>query len=57
MAEVIINLVDINDNVPRFEKGAYFVGVSDTAGMGTAVITMTVSTEALLASHIPDLAS
>ncbi|XP_022101280.1 protocadherin-15-like isoform X4 [Acanthaster planci] len=40
VVEVVIDLVDINDNVPAFEKTAYFVGVSDSAGIGTTVITM-----------------
>ncbi|XP_038060155.1 protocadherin-15-like isoform X3 [Patiria miniata] len=41
VVEVVIDLVDINDNVPTFGKTAYFIGVSDSAGIGTRVITMT----------------
>ena len=43
VVEIVIDLVDINDNAPTFAKSDYFVGVSESARIGTAVITMTVS--------------
>ncbi|XP_033643933.1 protocadherin-15-like isoform X5 [Asterias rubens] len=41
VVEIYIELVDINDNQPTFPESAYFTGVSESASVGTAVITMT----------------
>ena len=39
-AELHVEVVDVNDHVPRFDSTAYFVSVPESSGMGAPVVTV-----------------
>ena len=42
-AFVTVNILDVNDNIPKFGQNSYTASVTETAPEGTFVITITVS--------------
>uniref|UniRef100_A0A3Q4GKI6 Cadherin domain-containing protein n=1 Tax=Neolamprologus brichardi TaxID=32507 RepID=A0A3Q4GKI6_NEOBR len=40
-SEIIINVLDINDNIPTFKKSLYKTSVKENASSGTTVVTVT----------------